>query len=72
LRYAQIVQEKQEEILVNVVTGNAFGADEQALLLKKLRQRLNGSIGIRFEKVGEEGIQKTKSGKFKLVVSKIA
>jgi hypothetical protein len=55
-----------------VVTGNAFGADEQALLLKKLRQRLNGSIGIRFEKVGEEGIQKTKSGKFKLVVSKIA
>jgi phenylacetate-CoA ligase len=72
LRYAQIVQEKQGEIVVNVVTGNAFGADEQALLLKKLRQRLNGSIGIRFEKVGEEGIRKTKSGKFKLVVSSLA
>ena len=71
LRYAQIIQEKQGEILVNVVTADGFNNDNQGLLEKKLRQRLNNTLVIRFNKVKEDVIQKTRSGKFKLVVSKL-
>lgn len=72
LRYAQIVQEHHSGIEVNLVTTPDFGASEEELLLKKLRQRLNNSISIRLRQVGEDGIQKTRSGKFKLVVSRVA
>lgn len=72
LRYAQIVQENRRGIAVNLVTTSDFKTEDEELLLKKLRQRLNGSLTIEFNKVKEEEIQKTRSGKFKLVVSKVA
>lgn len=72
LRYAQIVQENNAGIDVNIVTSPDFGPSDEELLLKKLRQRLNSSIAIKFRKVDEDGIQKTRSGKFKLVVSRVA
>jgi phenylacetate-CoA ligase len=72
LRYAQIIQEKQTAIDVNLVTAPGFSDHDQDLLQKKLRQRLNNTLVINFNKVAEDGIQKTRSGKFKLVVSRLA
>jgi phenylacetate-CoA ligase len=72
LRYAQIIQETTSGINVNLVTSPGFKKSEQDLLEKKLRQRLNDSLAIRFNKVEEQDIIKTHSGKFKLVVSKVA
>jgi phenylacetate-CoA ligase len=72
LRYAQIIQENRTGIKVNMVTTPAFKSTEQELLEKKLRQRLNSSILISFNKVEEQDIIKTLSGKFKLVISKVA
>jgi len=71
LRFAQIIQDNKETINVNIVTTSAFGNTDQQLLEKKLRKRLNGSIRIRFNKVAENDIIKTRSGKFKLVISKV-
>jgi phenylacetate-CoA ligase len=72
LRYAQIIQESRNGINVNLVTTSEFIKADQDLLEKKLRQRLNQSLHISFNKVDEEDIIKTHSGKFKLVVSKVA
>jgi len=72
LRYAQIIQESTNDIKVNMVTAPAFKKTEQDLLEKKLRQRLNDSILINFNHVEEQDIIKTLSGKFKLVISKVA
>jgi phenylacetate-CoA ligase len=72
LRYAQIIQDNTSVINVNVVTAPQFKEADQHLLEKKLRQRLNESLHIKFNKVDEQDIIKTHSGKFKLVVSKIA
>lgn len=72
LKYAQIIQESKSAIDVNLVTTPGFRETDEELLLKKLRQRLNSSLVINFKKVDEEGIQKTRSGKFKLVVSRVA
>lgn len=72
LRYAQIIQENTRSIKVNIVTAPDFKKPEQDLLEKKLRQRLNNSLVISFNKVKECDIIKTHSGKFKLVVSKVA
>lgn len=72
LQYAQVVQENRKGILVNIVSLPGFGKSEQELLEKKLRQRLNNSLAINFNKVEEKDIIKSNSGKFKLVVSKIA
>ncbi len=71
LKYAQIVQESRAAIDVNLVTSPGFRPNDEELLLKKLRQRLNDSLTIRFNKVDENGIHKTRSGKFKLVVSRV-
>lgn len=72
LRYAQIVQEEISSIRVNIVTGARFNAEDQQLLLHKLRRRLNNSLGITFNKIEEEEIIKSASGKYKLIVSKIS
>jgi phenylacetate-CoA ligase len=72
LRYAQIIQDDKKEIKVNVVTADGFEKGAQDLLEKKLRQRLNNSLSISFNKVQEHDIIKTQSGKFKLVISNIA
>jgi len=72
LRYAQIIQENKNGIRVNVVTASEFKKSEQDLLEKKLRQRLNDTLVISFHKVEAHDIIKTNSGKFKLVISKVA
>lgn len=72
LRYAQIIQDNNTGITVNMVTTPSFKETEQSLLEKKLRQRLNNTISINFNKVDEQDIIKTLSGKFKLVISKVA
>ena len=71
LKYAQIVQEELSNINVNLVTLRPFSKDHQDLLLSKLRQRLNPSLNISFRQVDETEIIKSRSGKYKLVISKL-
>ena len=69
IRLAQIIQNTPDRIDVNVVPGEHFSQYDQNHLLNNLKLRLPVDISIGFHKVGEEGIIKSKSGKFKLVVS---
>jgi phenylacetate-CoA ligase len=71
LQYAQIIQENRKGISVNIVTLPEFRKQDEELLEKKLRQRLNNTLSIHFNRVEEKDIIKTASGKFKLVVSKV-
>src|SRR6185436_18024931 len=56
LLYAQIIQENMKGISVNLVTAHDFKKEAQDLLEKKLRQRLNDSLHISFNKVEESDI----------------
>ncbi|MEP7256990.1 MAG: hypothetical protein ABI687_01345 [Flavitalea sp.] len=69
IRLAQIIQNTPDRIDVNVVPGEHFSQYDQTHLLNNLKLRLPVDISIGFHKVAEEGIIKSKSGKFKLVVS---
>lgn len=71
LQYAQIVQEVVNEIKVNLVTSSGFTKEDEGIILKRLRQRLDESVVITFRKVKEEEIIKTSAGKFTLILSKL-
>ena len=71
LQYAQIIQEVVNEITVNLVTSPGFSKEDEAIILKRLRQRLDDSVVITFRKVKEDEIIKTAAGKFTLIISKL-
>lgn len=62
----QIIQEALDRIRVKVVPANGFGAEDEANIAGRIRQRL-GDVQVILETVTE--IPRTKSGKFKAVVS---
>jgi len=69
LLYAQIHQYKIGAITVNVVPKKS--PFQSQLLESNLRKLLGDSIYIDFREVSETDIEKTKAGKYKLVVNKI-
>ncbi len=71
LQYAQIIQEEVNRIRVNLVTSPGFNKHDEGLILKRLQQRLNDSVGIEFFYVQEEDIVKSAAGKFTLVISRL-
>ena len=71
LQYAQIIQEEVNRIRVNLVTSPGFNKLDEGLILKRLQQRLNDSVGIEFFYVQEEDIVKSAAGKFTLVISRL-
>lgn len=71
LQYAQIVQDQINQLNVNLVTAPGFTTDDQESILKRLRQRMNDSVEIRFHHVQEKDIIKTAAGKFTLVICKL-
>jgi phenylacetate-coenzyme A ligase PaaK-like adenylate-forming protein len=71
LQYAQIIQEKVNSIQVNLVTAPGFTKEDEQMILKRLRQRMNDTATIEFNSVHEDDIIRTPSGKFTLIISKI-
>ncbi len=69
IREAQLIQEKIEELQVNIVPRSGYTEKDGELLLAKIRSYLGDEIKIRFQIVEE--IPRTPQGKFKFVVSKI-
>ena len=67
---SQIIQEAVDWVRVLIVPIGPFSYDNENLLLKRLRERLGSEIRITLEHV--EKIPRPKSGKYKLVISKLA
>ncbi len=72
LRFAQIFQDEISSLQVNIVVGARFSVADEQLLRHKLNLLLNNSIDISFNKIEENEIVKSASGKYKLVVSKVS
>ncbi len=66
---SQIIQEDIDFLVVRIVVNKNFNKNEEKLLLKSFYDRLGEEITIRIEY--KDSIPRTKSGKFKWVVSKI-
>jgi len=69
VKEAQIVQEKLDSILVNIVPREGFGPEDEKRILRELRLRLGEAIQIQIQKV--ERIPRTETGKFRFVISKV-
>jgi len=72
LRFAQIFQDEISSLRINVVTGADFNVADEELLRHKLNLLLNNSINITFNKVEENEIVKSPSGKYRLVMSTVS
>jgi phenylacetate-CoA ligase len=71
LQYAQVLQERVNAIQVNLVVAPGFSKEDEQLIAKRLRQRMNDTATIEFRFVNEEDIIKTPTGKFTLIISKL-
>lgn len=69
VREVQLVQESQEEVRVLVVPAAGYGADDEAAMRQRLRDRL-GPMAVAFEYRDE--IPRRANGKFRSIVSRIA
>lgn len=67
---AQIVQKDLSQLQVLVVRGKGFGDNDAGQIIKSLRQRVGHEIGVQIEFV--DNIPRTRTGKFRFVVSHIA
>ena len=65
----QIIQEKIDLLRILIVTTENFTDDDRSILLKNIRERLGANMEIIIQKT--EAIPRTKTGKFKLTVSKL-
>ncbi len=66
---SQIIQDKLNHITLKLVTDKRFNSREESSLLENLRYRLGDKIDIKIEHVND--IPRTKSGKFRWVISKV-
>jgi len=66
---SQIIQEDKEYILVKIIKDKHYSEDDTRKLLDGLQQRLGMDMKIEIEFV--ESIPRTKSGKFRWVISKV-
>lgn len=65
----QIIQEKIENIRVKIVPTNGFDINDEEDVINRVQQRLGKEVNVVVELVNE--IPRTKSGKFKAVISLI-
>jgi len=69
IKEAQLVQEKIDELTVNLVVHPDYNDNDKKLILAGLRSLLGEEMKITIQVVEE--IQRTKEGKLKFVVSKV-
>lgn len=66
---SQIIQEQINHIRLKLVTDERFNKNEENTLLENLRYRVGDNINISIERVTD--IPRTKSGKYRWVISKV-
>jgi len=66
---SQIIQEKTDELIVKIVRKDSYSAKDEDKLLAAFEERLGREMRIKIKYV--DSIPRTKSGKFKWVISKI-
>lgn len=66
---SQVVQEDLDTVIVKVVPTDRFGPEDERHLVEGLEERLGAGVTVRVERV--TGLERTKSGKFKWVISKV-
>jgi phenylacetate-CoA ligase len=66
---SQIIQEDYDVILIKIVPCGDFGEAEYDHLVQEFKARLGGSVDVRIELT--DTLARTKSGKFKWVISKV-
>ncbi|VAW80307.1 hypothetical protein MNBD_GAMMA12-2373, partial [hydrothermal vent metagenome] len=66
---SQIIQEQLDRISLKLVTDDRFNKDEENSLLENFRYRVGNNIEINIEFVND--IPRTKSGKYRWVISKV-
>jgi len=71
LRYAQIIQDVVNEITIHLVTAPGFSKEDEGMILKRLRQRLDDNVLIRVKYVSDEEIIRNPNGKFTLIISRL-
>ena len=71
LLFSQIVQEQRDSIHVNLVVTDGYSQDEEALLMKQLKENIGETVSIVFNYVSKDKIIKAESGKFKLIVNRL-
>lgn len=69
IKHAQIVQEKLDQIVVNIVPAEDYHNDDGQVVVKELKKRLGEKMHITINVVSD--IPLTKAGKFRSVVSKV-
>lgn len=69
VREAQILQEQIDEVVLRVVRAEGYDAHEEQIILTEIRQRLGSGMRIRFDYV--DSIERTASGKFRFIVSRL-
>lgn len=69
VREGQIIQESLDHIHVKIVPVDGFGTGDVTDIVSRVQQRLGASVQVTVETV--DAIPRTKSGKFKAVVSKL-
>jgi hypothetical protein len=67
---SQIIQERVDELLVNIVRRETYSQKDEALLIKGFNERLGSGIKIRIAYVNE--IPRTGNAKFRWVISRIS
>ena len=67
---SQIIQENLDDVVIKLVVSDDFTDSHESELIHGLGERLGEGVNIRIEKVDE--LQRTSSGKFKWVISKVA
>lgn len=65
----KIEQVSLEQTVVKVIAGPAFGAAQEARIVRDFRSRLGDAVEIRVERVGE--LANERSGKFRYVASQV-
>ena len=67
---SQIVQEDFNTVVVKIVPSSDFTEADETALVHGLQERLGNDVSIRVERV--TNLERTKSGKFKWVISRVS
>jgi phenylacetate-coenzyme A ligase PaaK-like adenylate-forming protein len=67
---SQIIQERVDELLVNIVKRESYSSKDEAMLISGFHERLGRDVKIKIRYVDE--IPRTANAKFKWVISRIA
>jgi phenylacetate-CoA ligase len=70
IRKYQVIQKKEDEILIKIVKDTAYSKMDSELIIKAFQSHVGKNIEINIEFV--ERIQTTKAGKWKCIVREVA